>query len=135
MDRLPFISMSDTNCTSTNWVQHIVFFYLLESLFNFIFVDIQYYFFKDDENKDGIGCANSGTMRYAKEVGDDAIGEDCGTLVPGHGGTLLPDQQPDLGTMVINSDSDEPTMKRMIFYLFLCSISSFYFIIITVSFK
>jgi len=66
---------------------------------------------KDDENKDGIGCADSGTMRHAKN-GDDIIGEDCGTLVPGRGGTLLPDQQPDLGTMVINSDSDEPTMKR-----------------------
>ncbi|XP_077286708.1 serine/threonine-protein kinase hippo [Arctopsyche grandis] len=66
----------------------------------------------DDENKDGIGCANSGTMRYAKDRTDDGIGEDCGTLVPGRGGTLLPDQQPDLGTMVINSDSDEPTMKQ-----------------------
>lgn len=41
------------------------------------------------------------------------IGIDCDTLVPGRGGTLIADQ-PDLGTMVINSDPDEPTMKSML---------------------
>lgn len=45
---------------------------------------------------------------------------DEGTLVPGKGGTLLPmsqsgtlvELQSELGTMVINSDIDEQTMKR-----------------------
>jgi serine/threonine kinase 3 len=41
---------------------------------------------------------------------------DDGTLVPGKGGTLLPVSQSgtlvELGTMVINSDVDEQTMKR-----------------------
>lgn len=45
---------------------------------------------------------------------------DEGTLVPGKGGTLLPisqsgtlvELQSELGTMVINSDVDEQTMKR-----------------------
>lgn len=40
---------------------------------------------------------------------------DDGTLVPGKGGTLLPMSQSgtlvELGTMVINSDIDEQTMK------------------------
>ncbi|KAF2883900.1 hypothetical protein ILUMI_22285 [Ignelater luminosus] len=46
--------------------------------------------------------------------------EDEGTLVPGKGGTLVPmsqsgtlvELQSELGTMVINSDIDEQTMKR-----------------------
>lgn len=45
---------------------------------------------------------------------------DDGTLVPGKGGTMLPtsqsgtliELQSELGTMVINSDIDEQTMKR-----------------------
>lgn len=57
---------------------------------------------QDDDRGDGCG-----TLR---NPGGDGV--ECGTLVPGRGGTLLPDQQPDLGTMVINSDSDEQTMKR-----------------------
>lgn len=47
--------------------------------------------------------------------------EDDGTLVPGKGGTLVPmsqtgtlvELQSELGTMVINSDVDEQTMKSM----------------------
>ena len=47
-----------------------------------------------------------GTLVPGKE--DDII--DCGTLVPSNAGTMV-ELQSNLGTMVINSDSEESTMK------------------------
>ncbi|XP_018322721.1 serine/threonine-protein kinase 3 [Agrilus planipennis] len=72
-------------------------------------------------------CA--GANKNAQEESDDDVAvnnqtmvqcEDEGTLVPGRGGTLAPmsqsgtlvELQSELGTMVINSDVDEQTMKR-----------------------
>lgn len=83
---------------------------------------------RETQNLRNTAANFQGAKQVAEESDDDVIPghktmvqcADEGTLVPGKGGTLVPDSQAatlvelesELGTMVINSDVDDQTMKR-----------------------